>query len=168
MNKIYIIFLIALLFINCKKAVNNSNQFAEFVHIGMTTRVVPIVYVSTNKIVLKLNDQQLIELKKKLGNSTPITEQTKEAYIKTRYDILVTNNKTVAAVRTFIFAHQEFFTDSEHLNNNPSKDSYDIVVNPSKVFSIYYEFKNQFFLELIAYLKQNKCDKHVIEEISYL
>ncbi|NHA03478.1 hypothetical protein G7092_06725 [Mucilaginibacter sp. HC2] len=168
MSKLNLLLLIILSLVNCTQKTNDSNKFIEFVHTGIQTKINRIFWIGTQKMTIKLNDQQLTELKGMLGDSATLTEQKKEEYIKIRYNRITTDNKTLTAIQEFVFTHKEFYTNSEHLNNDPATESYNIIVNGPRKFSIYYSLKSQFFKELLNYLKEEKCDQNIIKEISYL
>jgi len=168
MRKLPILLITALLFVDCKKTNTGSTQFIEIVHTGITTGMIPIIYITTKKVKLKVDYQPLMMERRLFGDSAKLTEQQKEAYVNTVYDKIVTDSQTFATIQKFILTHNQFYANAEHLNNDPAEDSYDIILNSLSKFSIYYKLKQHFLMELLTYLQQKKCDKNVITHLSYL
>jgi hypothetical protein len=156
-----------LIFINCNKTQYDTNKLIEFVHIGIVNHPIPPLYISTEKIDIHLNKRQIAELQKIIGKNVKITTEKVQQYIKVKYNLIVTDKKTFRAVSEFIYSNKDFYTNSDHQNNDPNVESYNVHINGVN-FSIYYKLKEKYFDNMKVYLSRKECDTNVIKAFSYL
>jgi hypothetical protein len=77
------------------------------------------------------------------------------------YAPFVTDSNTFAVIARYIKENQQYYTNSEHKNWGDPSD-YSITLN-GKRYDVYYEMAVDYFLGLIKYLKENNCDKEIID-----
>ena len=154
--------------VNCSnKAQNNSSEFIEFAHTGIVRKYTPTLFISTEKLQIHLSEEQMTNLKHMLGKSK-VTQQKIEEYINIKYNRVITDSKTFFIIKEFIQGHKNYYTNNIRQNNNPSTESFDVSINGTVTFSIYYKFKNKFFNDLESYLDKKQCGKKVIEALAHL
>jgi hypothetical protein len=161
--------LIILLFGSCGKVKDKSPEFVGFYWFGpATTKIMRPLIISTDTVRITLDDHQMKELKMIFEGRKPITPNLKEHFTDFYYDRVITDINTFRIVNEFVLNHKEFYTDKTHQNSNPDDESFDVVINGKRTFSIYNKSRYDFFDSLIASLKKRHSDKKVIDEVYYL
>jgi len=77
------------------------------------------------------------------------------------YAPFVTDSATFAVIARYIKENQQYYTNIEHKNWGDPSD-YSITLN-GKLYDVYYKMSADYFLGLIKYLKENNCDKEIID-----
>lgn len=155
----------ALLFLNCNKAKRDMPDFIKFEHVGITRYYYPPLYLSTKKVNIHLNDRQLADMRLIFSKSGSDSIQEKEKYIKLMFKRIITDRKTISTINEFIFNHQEFYTTNGHQNVG-TYESYSINSGGKMRFTLFYKLQGEFFEKLTTELKNENCDKRVIEVLS--
>jgi len=163
----YTCILLILLLGSCSKAKHKSTEFIEFAHTGTTTKITRPLIISTDTIKINLTNEQMSELKNVFEGHGPITNNRKELFVKANYNRIITDNNTFQSINEFILSHKEFYGGKIH-QNGAGDESFDIIVNGTDTYSIYYKSKDNFFDSLINYLKGEHRDIKVIDEVYYL
>ncbi|MHB8209098.1 hypothetical protein [Mucilaginibacter sp.] len=164
MKRIIVLLVILLIGLraNATQINKDSVQFIEFVHTGITTKTINPLFISTQKLDLHLNQRQTSDLKQILAYSKKkLTPQIERKYLSGIYDTIVTDQSTFSAIRRFIMDNKSLYTNKTHINDDPSTESYNIHLNKTETFSIYYKFKDKFFNNLKAFIIRGHYDKRV-------
>ncbi|HVW96012.1 MAG TPA: hypothetical protein VHA56_08595 [Mucilaginibacter sp.] len=167
-KKINFFIILIVICLGCHKKQLDTQQSLQFVHTGITTRIYKTLYITVRKSKIKLTDNELSEYRRFFNNSGDITEKQKELFIGTRYNLIITNIKTLEKLNKFIISHRELYETGNNPRGTSSPGSYSLVINREKTFSVSAQKKDIFFSELLAWLKKSKCDDVVINAISNL
>jgi hypothetical protein len=159
--------IIILLFFSCNRITQYHDGVIKFLHVGIVHHPTKPLYISTKKLDIHLDEWQIADLQRILGEKRKITSEDEMRYIDLTYNLLVTDKSSFSYVYEFILANKGYYTDDEHKNDNPTAETYIIEFNRIK-FSIYYKFKDKFFNDIRMHLQAHKCDKKVINAFSSL
>jgi hypothetical protein len=118
----------------------DMTEVIEIEHTGMEDKPIKTLNISTKKVNAKIGQDEF------------------------HFTFAVTNAVTYQAIIDFVKNNQRFFTNDTNKNHG-DYDDYAITVK-GKVYNIFYKLKDQFFSNLILYIKAKKEDKSLIEKLS--
>jgi len=137
-------------------------DYIEIRHTGMSEKPVKTLLLSREKLTIDIDkNDPLIRLLYKKN----INRKQMDSSVGLRYDLLITNERTLTTIKKIVRNNQAYFVDSNHKNHGSFED-YAVVVN-RKTYNIYYKQKKQFFSDLKAELIQSGCDQKVIAKLMY-
>jgi hypothetical protein len=159
----FLIFLILQVQIIHAQKLKENDQFVEFAHTGIINKIIRPLFISTTKLQLKLDKQQEEKLKTILQRSH--RKITSEQYLEIVYETIITDRETFSAIKQFIICNKKYYTNNTNLNNDLDAESYDIYIDSTKHFSIYYKLKNNFFYDMRQFLTKRNCDNKVVSAL---
>jgi hypothetical protein len=131
-------------------------NYIEIKHTGMEDYRYSTILISKEKLNVKL--------KKSWLDDRPLESLTdKQIDIITNfyYRRFVTDSITFSVMARFITESKQYYTNGKRVNWGDWKD-YSITLN-GKCYDIYYKTSFDYFRELLKYLKENNCDKQIID-----
>jgi hypothetical protein len=130
-------------------------DYIEIKFIGIQQKIAKQSFIINNQL-----EYSTIELILKDHNiqSKPVTEKDKKELFEMLYDTTLTDEQTFSKIISFINENHSFFS-------NQANSNYCIVINNKPQF-INTKLQKRFFNNLLNYLKEEKTDKKIINNIA--